>query len=95
MLKNQRLLGFALVFLSSLGFSMAPTFSKRAAESGANTVGVLIVRFTIASVLMLLIRQFSSGQRVWPKPRLMFELFLTKILKTNLDSAGQAIFLGE
>jgi drug/metabolite transporter (DMT)-like permease len=76
MLKNQRLLGFALVFLSSLGFSMAPTFSKRAYESGANTVGVLIVRFTIAAVLMLLIRQFSSGNRVWPKPRLMFDLFL-------------------
>ena len=76
MLKNQRVLGFALVFLSSLGFSMAPTFSKRAYESGANTVGVLIVRFTIAALLMLLIRQFSSGQRVWPKPRLMFDLFL-------------------
>ena len=76
MLKNQRLLGFALVFLSRLGFSMAPTFSKRAYESGANTVGVLIVRFTIAAVLMLLIRQFSSGNRVWPKPRLMFDLFL-------------------
>ena len=55
---------------------MAPTFSKRAYESGANTVGVLIVRFTIAAVLMLLIRQFSSGKRVWPKPRLMFDLFL-------------------
>ena len=55
---------------------MAPTFSKRAYESDANTVGVLIVRFTIAAVLMLLIRQFSSGNRVWPKPRLMFDLFL-------------------
>jgi drug/metabolite transporter (DMT)-like permease len=55
---------------------MAPTFSKRAYESGANTVGVLIVRFTIAAVLMFLIRQFSSGQRVWPQPRLMFDLFL-------------------
>lgn len=55
---------------------MAPTFSKRAYESGANTVGVLIVRFTTAAILMLLIRQFSSGQRVWPKPRLMFDLFL-------------------
>jgi len=76
MLKNQRALGFAFVFLSSMGFSMAPTFSKRAYESGANTVGVLIVRFTIAAVLMFLIRQFSSGQRVWPQPRLMFDLFL-------------------
>lgn len=74
--KNQRVLGFVLVFLSSLGFSMAPTFSKRAYQSGANTVGVLIVRFTIAAVLMLLIRQFSAGQRVWPKPRLMLHLFL-------------------
>jgi drug/metabolite transporter (DMT)-like permease len=37
---------------------------------------VLIVRFTIAAVLMFLIRQFSSGQRVWPQPRLMFDLFL-------------------
>ena len=55
---------------------MAPTFSKRAYESGANTVGVLIVRFTIAALLMLLIRQFSSSKRVWPKPRLMFDLFL-------------------
>lgn len=76
MLKNQRALGFALVFLSSLGFSMAPTFSKRAYESGANTVGVLIVRFTIASVLMLLIRLFLKGSNAWPKPRLMFDLFL-------------------
>jgi drug/metabolite transporter (DMT)-like permease len=76
MLKNQRALGFALVLLSSLGFSMAPTFSKRAYESGANTVGVLIVRFTIAAVLMFLIRQFSSGQRVWPKPRLILDLFM-------------------
>ena len=88
MLKNQRALGFALVFLSSLGFSMAPTFSKRAYESGANTVGVLIVRFTIAAVLMLLIRQFSSGQRVWPKPRLMFDLFLLGAL----GYAGAAFF---
>ena len=76
MLKNQRALGFALVLLSSLGFSMAPTFSKRAYESGANTVGVLIVLFTVAAFLMLLIRQFSSGQRVWPQPRLILELFL-------------------
>ena len=76
MLKNQRLLGFALVFLSSLGFSLAPTFSKRSYESGANTVGVLIVRFTVAALLMLLIRQLSKGQRVWPQPRLMLQLFL-------------------
>ena len=55
---------------------MAPTFSKRAYESGANTVGVLIVRFTVAAVLMLLIRQFSSGERDWPQPRLMLQLFL-------------------
>jgi drug/metabolite transporter (DMT)-like permease len=76
MLKNQRLLGFALVFLSSLGFSLAPTFSNRSYESGANTVGVLIVRFTVAALLMLLIRQFSKGKRVWPQPRLMLQLFL-------------------
>lgn len=88
MLKNQRALGFALVFLSSLGFSMAPTFSKRAYQSGANTVGVLIVRFTVAAVLMLLIRQFSSGQRVWPKPRLMLNLFLLG----SLGYSGAAFF---
>jgi len=76
MLKNPRVLGFALVFLSSIGFSMAPTLSKRAYESGANTVGVLIVRFTIASVLMLLIRLFLKGSHAWPKPALMLDLFL-------------------
>lgn len=74
--KNQRTLGFFLVFASSMGFSMAPTFSKRAYESGANTVGVLIVRFTTAAILMLIIRLLTTGKSAWPRPILMFDLFL-------------------
>jgi len=70
------MLGFLFVLLSSLGFSMAPTFSKRANEAGANTVGVLIVRFTIAAVLMFVIRQISSKSRTWPSKQVRLELFL-------------------
>jgi hypothetical protein len=38
-----------------------------------------------------LLAVFSTGGVFWTK----FEHFLTKIQKTNLDSAGQTIFLGE
>ncbi len=73
---NQRKLGFALVIASSMGFSMAPTFSKRAVEGGANTVGVLIVRFSVAALLMLVIRLLTTGKHSWPSARLMLDLFL-------------------
>jgi len=64
-----------LVMMSSLGFSIGPTLAKYAYDAGANPLGVMTTRFTIASLFMLLVRQVMLRGAPIPKPGLMLEMF--------------------
>ncbi|MFM8687425.1 MAG: EamA family transporter [Acidimicrobiaceae bacterium] len=75
MLKNQRVIGTALVMMSSLGFSIGPTLAKYAYDAGTNALGVMTIRFTIASVFMLVARQILMRQAPLPSFRLLVEMF--------------------
>ncbi|MFZ9636666.1 MAG: DMT family transporter [Ilumatobacteraceae bacterium] len=75
MLKNQRVIGTALVMMSSLGFSIGPTLAKYAYDAGTNALGVMTIRFTIASVFMLVARQILMRQAPLPSFSLLLEMF--------------------
>ena len=66
MLKNQRVIGTLCVFLSSTGFATVPTFTKKLYEHDTNAMGVMTVRFTLATILMFVIRAFMMRNTPWP-----------------------------
>jgi len=74
-LKNQRILGTILVMMSSLGFSIGPTLAKYAYDEGPNPLGVMTIRFTIASLFMLIVRQIMLRGAPIPKFGLLLEMF--------------------
>lgn len=64
-----------MVVMSSLGFSIGPTLAKNAYDAGANPLGVMTVRFTIASLIMLVLRQILVGKVPIPKWPVLLEMF--------------------
>ncbi|MFM8521516.1 MAG: hypothetical protein ACKOBK_05340 [Acidimicrobiaceae bacterium] len=84
MRKNPNILGVALIIISSVGFGLAPTFAKFSYDSGANAVGTLLARFSVAALLMLVVRQIISRKKQsttqlkskWPRPKIFGQLFL-------------------
>ena len=76
MRKNPNSLGVALIIVSSIGFGLAPTFATFSYRNGGNAVGTLLARFTVATLLMLVVRRISGRQAKWPRPLLFGQLFL-------------------
>ena len=76
MRKNPNSLGGALIIVSSIGFGLAPTFATFSYRNGGNAVGTLLARFTVATLLMLVVRKVSGRQAKWPRPLLFGQLFL-------------------
>jgi len=74
--KNPNSLGVALIIVSSIGFGLAPTFATFSYRNGGNAVGTLLARFTVATLLMLIVRKVSSRQAKLPRPLLFGQLFL-------------------
>jgi len=74
--KNPNSLGVALIIVSSIGFGLAPTFATFSYRNGGNAVGTLLARFTVATLLMLIVRKVSGRQAKWPRPLLFGQLFL-------------------
>jgi len=74
--KNPNSLGVALIIVSSIGFGLAPTFATFSYRNGGNAVGTLLARFTVATLLMLIVRKISGRQAKWPRPLLFGQLFL-------------------
>ena len=64
--KNQRVIGTLCVFLSSTGFATVPTFTKKLYEHDTNAMGVMSVRFTLATLLMFAIRAVMVRNAPWP-----------------------------
>lgn len=76
MATRPRLLGVAFVLVASVGFGLAPTFANFSFAHGADAVGILLARFTIASILMLIARSFFVRGAPWPHRRLAIQIFL-------------------
>jgi len=98
--KNPNSLGVALIIVSSIGFGLAPTFATFSYRNGGNAVGTLLARFTVATLLMLIVRKVSSRQAKWPRPLLFGQLFLlgalgyftaTILYFTAIQNSGLAI----
>lgn len=76
MFTRPRALGVSFVLLASVGFGLAPTFATFSFAHGADAVGILLARFTIASILMLILRPFFIRGTKWPGRRLFVQIFL-------------------
>ena len=64
--QNRRLLGTALTFMACLGFSIVPALAKSSYDRGANALGVMTVRFTVAALLLLVARSIFGRKETWP-----------------------------
>ena len=67
-------IGVLCVLASTAFFSLTATFVVNAYDSGANPVGVLTVRFAIASVFMVAARRILRPNVPWPSRRVTLEL---------------------
>jgi len=64
------------VLLSSTGFATVPTFAKKLYAHETNAMGVMSVRFTLATLLMLAIRGIMVRNTPWPSLKNTAKLLL-------------------
>ena len=64
------------VLLSSTGFATVPTFAKKLYAHETNAIGVMSVRFTLATLLMLAIRSIMVRNTPWPSLKNTAKLLL-------------------
>ena len=74
--KNQRVIGTLFVFLSSTGFAIVPTFTKKLYAHDTNAMGVMSVRFALATLLMFAIRAVMLRNAPWPSLKNTAKLLL-------------------
>ena len=74
--KNQRVIGTLFVFLSSTGFATVPTFTKKIYAHDTNAMGVMSVRFALATLLMFAIRAVMLRNAPWPSLKNTAKLLL-------------------
>lgn len=74
--QNRRLLGTALTFMACLGFTIVPALAKSSYDAGANALGVMTVRFSVATVLLLVARLVFGRKESWPDRRRTIELLI-------------------
>ncbi|NCZ91932.1 MAG: hypothetical protein EBY96_05800, partial [Actinobacteria bacterium] len=67
--QNRRLLGTAFTFMACLGFSIVPALAKSSYDAGANALGVMTVRFSIAGLFLIVARLTFGRKESWPTPR--------------------------
>ncbi|MDO9695030.1 MAG: DMT family transporter [Candidatus Latescibacteria bacterium] len=70
--RRRRLAGFGLILLSALSFGAMPIFGRLAYRSGVDPVTLLLLRFSIATAIMLPV---MFAQRLpWPRGRTLLGL---------------------
>ncbi|SMC29349.1 EamA domain-containing membrane protein RarD [Andreprevotia lacus DSM 23236] len=65
MFASRRATGIALILLSAFAFGLMPIFGSWAYRSGADTQGILLLRFGVAALVMLAIMLWRRGS--WPR----------------------------
>jgi drug/metabolite transporter (DMT)-like permease len=73
---NNHFLGATFVVMSSAGFAIGPALAIKAYESDANALGVMCVRFTMASIGLAILRYFLARHHPWPTLRSFLEMFI-------------------
>lgn len=62
--------------MACVGFSIVPALAKSSYDAGANALGVMTVRFSIATVLLFVARFFFGRKESWPDRRRIVELLV-------------------
>lgn len=55
--------------MACLGFSIVPALAKSSYDAGANALGVMTVRFSIAGLFLVLARLTFGRKESWPSPQ--------------------------
>jgi len=69
---RRRLAGFGLVLLSALSFGAMPIFGRLAYRSGVDPVTLLLLRFAMATAIVLAV--MLARRRAWPRGRTLLGL---------------------
>ncbi len=69
MARSKQLTGSLFVVMSSLGFAIVPTLGVNAYDRGSNAMGVMTPRFTLAALILIVIRQIFAKNEGWPTKR--------------------------
>jgi len=73
---SKQLTGSLFVVMSSLGFAIVPTLGVTAYDRGSNPMGVMTPRFTLAALLLIVIRQIFARNEGWPAKRHAITMFV-------------------
>jgi drug/metabolite transporter (DMT)-like permease len=71
--RRRRLAGFALILVSACSFGAMPIFGRLAYRSGVDPVTLLLLRFTMATAIMLIV--MFARRLPWPRGRTLSGLF--------------------
>ncbi len=83
--RRRRLSGFGLILLSALSFGAMPIFGRLAYRSGVDPVTLLLLRFTMATAIMLPV--MFARRLPWPRGRTLVGL----IVMGAVGYVGQSI----
>jgi drug/metabolite transporter (DMT)-like permease len=75
MARSKQLTGSLFVVMSSLGFAIVPTLGVNAYDRGSNAMGVMTPRFTLAALILIVIRQIFARNEGWPAKRHILTMF--------------------
>lgn len=75
MARSKQLTGSLFVVVSSLSFAIVPTLGVTAYDRGVNPIGVMTPRFTLAALLLIVIRQLFAKHEGWPTTRQVLTMF--------------------
>ncbi|MGL6041756.1 MAG: EamA family transporter, partial [Deefgea sp.] len=72
MISTQRRNGILLIIISAIAFGWMPIFGSWAYDSGVNTQGLLLIRFTLAGLVMAAVMLLRRA--TWPRGRTLLGL---------------------
>lgn len=69
-------MGIIFILISGAAFGLLPWFARTAYDHGTEPLGMLAVRFTFASILLLAVHSFRKKDISLPSKKLSIQLFL-------------------
>ncbi|CAB4628606.1 MAG: EamA family transporter [Actinobacteria bacterium] len=69
-------MGIIFILISGAAFGLLPWFARTAYDHGTEPLGMLAVRFTFASILLLAVHSFRKKEISLPSKKLSIQLFL-------------------